>query len=72
MQHFVTLIDCHVLDHEDKCFSNFMAVIWSHFVLWLESVFIKAVLFICQKEVGKDMTGNNSIIVGRVWPFLGI
>lgn len=29
------------------------------------------ILFVCQKYVGKDMSGNNSIFVGRVWPFLG-
>jgi len=37
MQHLVTLIACHLLDHEDKCFCNFMAVIWS--LLLLQAVF---------------------------------
>jgi hypothetical protein len=34
------------------------------------SVCPSCIMFICQKDVGKDMSGNNSIIVGRVWPFL--
>jgi hypothetical protein len=51
-----------------------MAVIWSYFFFFFVvgvSVCPSCILFICQKEVGKDMSGNNSIIVGRVWPFLG-
>lgn len=51
MQHLVTLFDCHVLDHEDKYISNFMAVIWSHFVLWLESVFVQAVFCLFVKKM---------------------
>jgi hypothetical protein len=35
------------------------------------SVCPSCILFICQKEVEKDVSGNNSVIFGTVWPFLG-
>ena len=76
MQHLITLIDCHVLDHEDKYISNFMAIIWSPPPLFLGGgvvrvLFVQAVFCLFVKKIWQKMSGNNSIIVGRVWPFLG-